>query len=264
MEENKAQTTQTEESAGGAIAGTEASEASAAVDTATDNDAVNAESFDDGAPAEGKPKQSNDLNREYARKRREAEHAKKIEETRVQTVIETLGGVNPFTNEPMTDAADVEEYRLMKRIEKEGGDPVTDYAKYRKQADKEGAQKAEAKATKDAWYANDRASFVKDHPDVNLDELIRDPNFQSYADGKVGRVPLSEIYEGYAKLTKSVDGKAKDLAAQALANRQASPGSAASSGTTDSDFYTAEQVRKMSKAEIHDNYEKIRKSMAKW
>jgi hypothetical protein len=264
MEENKAQTTQTEESAGGAIAGTETSEASAAVDTATDNDAVNAESFDDGAPAEGKPKQSNDLNREYARKRREAENAKKIEEARVQTVIETLGGVNPFTNEPMTDAADVEEYRLMKRIEKEGGDPVSDYAKYRKKADKEGAQRAEEKATKEAWFANDRASFVKNHPDVNLDELIRDPNFQLYADGKVGRVPLSEIYEGYAALTKAVDGKAKDLAAQALANRQASPGSAASSGTTDSDFYTAEQVRKMSRKEIHDNYEKIRASMAKW
>ena len=265
MEENKAKETQsTDASAVGGIAATEASEASAAVDTATDNDAVNAESFDDGAPAEGKPKQSNDLNREYARKRREAEHAKKIEETRVQTVIETLGGVNPFTNEPMTDAADVEEYRLMKRIEKEGGDPVTDYAKYRKQADKEGAQKAEEKATKDAWYASDRASFVKNHPDVNLDELIKDPNFQSYADGKVGRVPLSDIYKGYTALTKAVDGKAKDLAAQALANRQASPGSAASSGATESDFYTAEQVRKMSPKEIHENFKKIRASMAKW
>jgi hypothetical protein len=263
MEENKAQTTQTEESAGGAIAGTEAS-ASVADNTATENDSTNTSSFEDGAPAEGKPKQSDELNREYARKRREAENAKKIEEARVQTVIETLGGVNPFTNEPMTDAADVEEYRLMKRIEKEGGDPVSDYAKYRKQADKEGAQKAEEKATKEAWYASDRASFVKNHPDVNLDELIKVPNFQSYADGKVGRVPLSEIYEGYAKLTKSVDGKAKDLAAQALANRQASPGSAASSGTTDSDFYTAEQVRKMSKAEIHENFKKIRASMAKW
>ena len=262
MEENKAQTTQ--ESAVGANAGTETSETSVAVDTAADNDAVNAESFDDGAPAEGKPKQSNDLNREYARKRREAEHAKKIEETRVNTVIETLGGVNPYTNDAMTDAADVEEYLLMKRIEKEGGDPVSDYAKYRKQADKEGAQKAEEKATKEAWYASDRASFVKNHPDVNLDELIRDPNFQSYADGKVGRVPLSEIYKGYAALTKAVDGKAKDLAAQAIANRQASPGSAASSGATDSDFYTQEQVRKMSPKEIHENYEKIRKSMSKW
>ena len=262
MEENKAQTTQTE-SAGGAIAGTEAS-ASVADNTATENDSVNTSSFEDGAPAEGKPKQSNDLNREYARKRREAENAKKIEEARVQTVIETLGGVNPFTNEPMTDATDVEEYRLMKRIEKEGGDPVSDYAKYRKKADKEGAQKAEEKATDEAWFANDRASFIKNHPEVNLDELIKDPNFQSYADGKVRRVPLSEIYEGYLKLTKSVDGKAKDLAAQALANRQASPGSAASSGTADSDFYTAEQVRKMSRKEIHENYEKIRKSMAKW
>lgn len=265
MEENKAQTTQTEASAGGAIAGTETS-ASVAEKTATENDSTNTASFEDGAPAEGgKPaKQSDELNREYARKRREAEHAKKIEETRVKTVIETLGGVNPYTNDAMTDAADVEEYLLMKRIEKDGGDPVTDYAKYRKKADKEGAQKAEEKATKDAWYANDRAAFVNEHPDVNLNDLLKDVNFQAYADGKVGRVPLSEIYKGYTALTKSVDGKAKDLAAQAIANRQASPGSAASSGTADSDFFTAEQVRKMSKAEIHKNYEKIRASMAKW
>lgn len=262
MEENKAQTTQTE-SAGSANAGTEAS-ASVAANTATENDSTNTASFEDGAPAEGKPKQSDDLNREYARRRREAENAKKIEETRVKTVIETLGGVNPYTNDAMTDAADVEEYLLMKRIEKDGGDPVSDYAKYRKKADKEGAQKAEEKATKDAWYANDRASFVNEHPDVNLNDLLKDVNFQAYADGKVGRVPLSDIYKGYTALTKAVDGKAKDLAAQAIANRQASPGSAASSGTADSDFYTAEQVRKMSPKEIHENFKKIRASMAKW
>ena len=262
MEENKAQTTQTE-SVGSANAGTEAS-ASVAANTATENDSTNTASFEDGAPAEGKPKQSDDLNREYARRRREAENAKKIEETRVKTVIETLGGVNPYTNDAMTDAADVEEYLLMKRIEKDGGDPVSDYAKYRKKADKEGAQKAEEKATKDAWYANDRASFVNEHPDVNLNDLLKDVNFQAYADGKVGRVPLSDIYKGYTALTKAVDGKAKDLAAQAIANRQASPGSAASSGTADSDFYTAEQVRKMSPKEIHENFKKIRASMAKW
>ena len=262
MEENKAQTTQTE-SVGSANAGTEAS-ASVAANTATENDSTNTASFEDGAPAEGKPKQSDDLNREYARRRREAENAKKIEDTRVKTVIETLGGVNPYTNDAMTDAADVEEYLLMKRIEKDGGDPVSDYAKYRKKADKEGAQKAEEKATKDAWYANDRASFVNEHPDVNLNDLLKDVNFQAYADGKVGRVPLSDIYKGYTALTKAVDGKAKDLAAQAIANRQASPGSAASSGTADSDFYTAEQVRKMSPKEIHENFKKIRASMAKW
>ena len=263
MEENKAQETQIE-SVGGVNADTEASEASVA-NTATDNDSTNTASFEDGAPADGKkPKQSDDLNREYARKRREAENAKKIEEARVQTVIETLGGVNPFTNEPMTDAADVEEYQLMKRIEKDGGDPVTDYSKYRKKADKEGAKKARETAEKDEWFANDRASFVKNHPDVNISELLRDPNFQGYADGKVGRVPLSDIYKGYTALTRAVDGKAKDLAAQAIANRQASPGSAATSGTADSDFFTADQVRKMSQKEIHENYEKIRASMAKW
>ena len=264
MEENKAQETQsTDASAVGGIAASETS-ASVAGNTATENDSTNTASFEDGAPAEGKPKQSDELNREYARRRREAEHAKKIEETRVNTVIETLGGVNPYTNDAMTDAADVEEYLLMKRIEKDGGDPVTDYARDRKQADKEGAQKAAEKATEDEWFANDRASFVKEHPEVNLNDLLKDVKFQSYANGKVRHLTLSEIYEGYAKVAKAFKDEAKDLAAQAVANRQASPGSAASSGTADSDFYTAEQVRKMSPKEIHDNFKKIRASMAKW
>ncbi len=267
MEENKAQETQGyEASAVGAIADTEAS-ASNAAESAAESDSTNTASFDDGegAPAEEKtPKQSDELNREYARRRREAENAKKLEETRVKTVIETLGGTNPYTHEEMTDAADVEEYLLMKRIEKEGGDPISDYAKYRKREDKKGAESAKEKADKDAWFANDRATFEQTHPTVKIEELLSDANFQSYADGKVGRVPLAKIYEGYTALVGTVDGKAKDLAAQAIANRQASPGSAAASGAAESDFFTAEQVRKMSRKEIHENYDKIRKSMEKW
>lgn len=269
MEENKAQETQVEESAVGGIAASEASEGAAENTASHDTENTNTASFDDGeggesGAAEGKPKQNTELNREYARRRRESETARKIEETRVNAVIETLGGVNPYTNEKMTDAADVEEYLLMNRIKKEGGDPLTDYARYRKAADKDGAKSAKDRADKDAWYAKDRDAFTKAHPNVNLSEILADEGFQSYADGKVGRVPLATIYEGYQKIVGRVDGKAKDLAAQAIANKQASPGSTAATGAAESDFFTQEQVRKMSRKEIHENYEKIRKSMAKW
>lgn len=270
MEENKAKETQVEESAVGGIAASEASEGAAETASHNDPDTTNTASFEDGdggesAPAEAaKPKQSDALNREYARKRRESEHARKVEEARVNAVIETLGGKNPYTNEPMTDATDVEEFLLMRRIETEGGDPLTDYAKYRKAADKDGAKSAKERADKDAWYSSDREAFIKAHPTVNLQELLADEGFRGYADGKVGRVPLATIYEGYQAIVGRVDGKAKDLAAQAIANKQASPGSTAATGAAESDFFTQEQVRKMSAKEIHDNYEKIRKSMAKW
>lgn len=268
MEENKAQETQVEESAVGGIAASEASEGAAENTASHDTENTNTASFDDGEggeSAEAKPKKQSDaLNREYARKRRESENARKIEEARVNAVIETLGGVNPYTNDKMTDATDVEEYLLMKRIEKEGGDPLTDYARYRKAADKDGAKSARDRADKDEWYANDRDAFTKAHPNVNLSEILADEGFQAYADGKVGRVPLATIYEGYQKIVGRVDGKAKDLAAQAIANKQASPGSTAATGAAESDFFTQEQVRKMSKKEIHENYDKIRKSMSKW
>lgn len=264
MEENKAQTTQgAEASAVGDIAVTETSEH--ATDNTVETDHTSTAAFEDGdGSAEGKPKQTSEVNREYARKRRDAENARKIEETRVNAVIETLGGVNPFTNEAMTDAADVDEYLLMKKIEKEGGDPVADYFKYRKQQDKASVKSEREKADRSEWYQKDRESFVKDNPGVDLNKLIGDPSFQSFADGKVGRMPLSEIYKGYRALVGAVDGRAKDLAAQAIANRQASPGSAATNGAAESDFFTAEQVRKMTPKEVKENYEKIRKSMSKW
>lgn len=271
MEENKAQETQVEASVVGGTAAIETSEGAAESASHNDPDTTNTESFEDGeggesqaAEAEKKPKQSTELNREYARRRRESETARKVEEARVNAVIDTLGGVNPYTNDKMTDAEDVKEYLLMKRIEKEGGDPLADYARYRKKEDREGAQSAKERADKDAWYANDRDSFEASHPSVNLGDLLSDPNFQIFAEGKVGKQPLSAIYEGYQKLIGNVDGKAKDLAAQAIANRQASPGSTAATGAAESDFFTADQVRKMSQKEIRENYEKIRKSMSKW
>lgn len=268
MEENKAQTTQAEVSEVSPIAGTEASEGAVTPshDTETTNEATftdTAEGEVETAPAE-KITQSSEVNREYARRRRESEQNRKLEETRVKAVIETLGGVNPFTNEAMTDAADVKEYFLMKRIEKEGGDPIADYAKYRKREDKEGARSAKETEDKKAWFDSDRASFVKSHPDVKLSELLNDKGFQRYADGKVGRIPLSEIYNGYRSIVGTAEGKARDIAAQAIANKNASPGTVSANASTESDFFTQEQVRKMSKADIHKNYEKIRASMAKW
>lgn len=266
MEENKAQTTQAAEAEVSPIAGAEASEGAAVASpsqTPETNTAEFADTAEQSAPPAAK-EQAADLNREYARRRRESEQKRKIEETRVQAVIDTLGGVNPYTHEKVTDAADVEEYLLMKRIETNGGDPLTDYAKYRKIADKEGARTAKETADKDAWFESDRAAFLQKHPDVKLSELLSDKGFQHYAEGKVGVRPLSEIYAGYREIVGEVEGKARDIAAQAIANKQASPGTVGASASAESDFFTRDQVRKMSKQDIHQNYEKIRASMAKW
>lgn len=66
------------------------------------------------------------------------------------------------------------------------------------------------------------------HPEVDINTLIQDKQFQTFASGKVGTLPLSEIYEGYAELVAEFEKKSKQKAAQILANRKASPGALSS------------------------------------
>ena len=61
------------------------------------------------------------------------------------------------------------------------------------------------------------------------------------------------------------EDNAKKAAAQAVANAASAVGSLNNSGPTEeNDFFTRDQVKAMSQAEVKANYEKIRKSMKKW
>ena len=247
-------------------------------DTGSEN--VNDADFSDGgadeegtaqAPTEtadeGKP-QTKEQNSENARRRREAERRSELEkarrEAREQAIIETLGGKNPYTGEEIKDSTDVAEYLTMREIEKSGGDPLTDYAKHVKAKEKEAIAKEEKEKESKAWYTSDRERFVKAHPEVNIAELVGDENFQKFADGKVGRVPLSKIYEDFISFTENYDKKAEAKAKQLLANKKASVGSLGSANPGGDGFFTREQVQKMTQEEVHENYDKIRASMKKW
>ena len=241
-------------------------------DNAEGGEAVNTEGFDDsndsdkGSEEKGAKKeaQTKEQNAENARRRRDAEREKEKRKLRNDTIIDTLGGKNPYTGEDMTDDLDVEEYLIMKEIEKNGGDPVSDYQKVRKQKDREAVAKAD-QATKSAeWYRSDREAFAKAYPDVNLSDLIADEDFREWSEGKIGQKPLSEIYRGFIGFKSKFEERAKDIAAQKLANKNASPGSLHNTNPAESDFFTADQVRAMTPEEVHKNYDKIRKSMEKW
>lgn len=212
-----------------------------------------------------KEPQSKEQNAENARRRRESERRQKeMRELREKTILETLNGTNPYTGEPMSDSFDVEEYLTMREIEKNGGDPVNDYPKYRKQQERNAAVEKEKQDQSEEWYRKDNESFKAEYPDVEIADLIANEDFRDYAEGKVGRKPLSEIYRGFLKFTGKYDDRAKDMAAQYLANKQASPGALKDTQPTNSDYFTPEQVAKMSQTEVSKNYEKIRKSMEKW
>ena len=233
---------------------------------------------EEGDKPQGKKTQTSKENAENARRRREQEQAQRIEaasrKARVDAIIDALDGKNPYTGEPMKDAHDVAVYETMKRIEKSGGDPVKDFAR----VSADDARKAEATRTQAdedrKWYADDLAAFRKAHPDVNAEELLSDPDFGEYAEAQVmAKVPLAKIYGGYeklrAKFQKEADQKAeaaKDGAARALANARAGVGRKAGSNCEphEAGYFTPEQVRNMSPAEVEKNLDEINKSMNKW
>ena len=174
---------------------------------------------------------------EQARLRRERER----KEAYKRGIMDAVGGVNPYTNEPITDDADVDEYLLMREIDKKGGDPVGDYHRYAKEkrkAQEQAQQESKAASDKREWFAADKAQFEADYPDVDMSKLARDARFQAFARGKIGTEPMSRIYGDFVSLNASFEAKAERMAKNELAKSKASPGSLASSETAESSYET--------------------------
>ncbi len=212
------------------------------------------------------PKQDKAKNAEMARKRRERE----LEEARRQARFEGIKSVlkeNPYTKKPIEDDADIEEYLLMQEIAKDGKDPVADYSEYAK---KRAREKASSQARKEAVndkVTKDLEEFATVHPGVNVNDVLQDKMFMSFADGKLGKKSLADVYREYLPLKEAMTAARreaeKDVHAKSVA--AAAVGSVTnSSAPPEGEFFTKEQVQKMSRKEIHDNYEKIRKSQARW
>lgn len=229
-------------------------------------ESVNDASFEDSqSEAEEKPKQTQEQNSENARRRREAERQKELKQAREQAIIETLGGVNPFTNEPMTDSIDVEEYLAMKEISKNGGDPLNDYSKFAKSKLKEAETQRQEQQKQAEWFEKDREDFYSKYPDVDVEELAKDSGFRKFAMGKIGNQPMSQIYEDYQEITQEYEKRSKQYASKLLANSKATPGSLHNpTNSQEQGFFTRDDVAKMSKEEVKVNFEKIMKDMKKW
>ena len=268
-----AQGTGAENSAGASAA----VESSVATENSSADNATNGEGASgsekkeaEGASKEGAkekaPKQDSAKNAEFARKRREAEKEEAVKKARVDAIKEVLG-TNPYTKKPIEDADDVEEYLLMKQIENDGKDPIADYPEYvKKQAREKSSQNARAQATNDK-VTKDLEEFANAHPNVDVNEVLQDGMFMSFAEGKLGKKSLSEVYSQYLPIKEAISGAKRE--AEKDAHAEAVAGAAVGSLTNSSappegEFFTKEQVLKMSPKEVHDKYEKIRKSQARW
>lgn len=188
--------------------------------------------------AETKETQSAEDNSKYrqARIKAEAEAKKKIEQARKEAyeqglqqgkVQSYIGKQNPYTGETIKDELDVQEYLDMYQLDTTGKDPISGYRELQKQKARDEAEKkikADEEAKQKQWYEDDTKDFLDKYSPEKLQELTKDEDFNLFANGKVGKVPLAQIYEDYQKLINKYEKKSVETAKQIVANNNATPG----------------------------------------
>lgn len=187
---------------------------------------------------ETKETQSDEDNSKFrlARIKAEKEAEKKIEQARKEAyeqglqqgkVQSYIGKQNPYTGKEIKDNYDVEEYLEMYELDSKGQDPIEGHRELQKQKARDEAEKRlkqdEADKQKQ-WYENDTKNFLEKYSSEKLQELTKDADFELFANGKIGKVPLAQIYEDYKKLISKYEKKSVETAKQIVANNTATPG----------------------------------------
>jgi len=210
-----------------------------------------------------KKKQSKEENRKFAERRRELEKQEKerkaIEENAYRKAILEVVKTNPYNQKELKTDKDVRVYLNMKKLEEAGLDPVADYWQLdeviAKEKEKEGSPKIDPK--------QDALQFAKDFPEVSLSELNKNERFLKFAKGKIGIIPLSEVYSDFQEFIEELDSEADKKARSLMAKAKATPGVTTTTEKSDNEYYTIEEIKKMPQAEISKNWDKVLKSLAK-
>lgn len=192
------------------------------------NESNNAESIDaeftdiqEDEVVQNKAKGQKDAN--YAKLRRQKEQKEKNEEYN-RGILDAVDNRNPYTGEPIEDEVDLQEYKIMKEIAKMGKDPVADFRKYAKDKERKTFAENKEKIEQQRLYEKDVNDFSEKYPN-KLKELTKDERFAVFAKGKVGRVPLTDIYEDYLSFNGMIEAMAKEKAEKMYSNALSTTGS---------------------------------------
>jgi hypothetical protein len=202
-----------------------------------------------------KKKQSREENAKYKKLREESkkvqdENEKAREQGKLEGIKLAYGGKNKFTGEDLTDEFSIRTFMTQLEMEKEGLDPVEDYSKYVTEQQRKQAETAKKEKQQNEWYAKDRTDFVNAYPDVDLNDLIEDTDFQIFSKGKVGVMPLKDIYSDYQAFVERFSEQAKKEARKKVAKGMGSA-KRVNSGTTESEYYTMEEISKYTTKELN-------------
>jgi len=124
--------------------------------------------------------------------------------------------VNEFTKEPIEDEYDLFIYETQKALEKEGKDPISDLPKRLAEINRENGKKA-SKEADEKQKLNEKidrefVEFRGKYPKVKIPELLEDPDFKDYADGRLGKgnKSLTQLYESFLALKEKFGDKEKE------------------------------------------------------
>jgi len=187
---------------------------------------------------------------EKAEKIRQEAYEKGLSQGKIHSFI---GKVNPYTKNEIRDEYDAKEYLDMYELDEKGQDPLLGYVQLQKERSREEVSKKmelDKEESQRQWIANDAKAFSDVYSRDKLDELMQDDDFKAYAEGKLGNVPLLEIYDGYnkfiSKYEKKASVEAKNTAKALVANSVASPGKI-SDGDADVDNWSTMSADKFEK-----------------
>ena len=166
-------------------------------------------------------KQTRDKNREEARKRREREQQEAIEKAKKEAYAKGLSDgkrgalkVNTYTNEPIEDDIDLENFEIMQKLESQGKDPLKDFVKEKARIEREKkADEAKQKEKSDLEKTENEKKLEKEKKD-RLDfvkflgskekavEVFKDPDFKILLRGRIGKDSLIDIYKDLLEFRK--------------------------------------------------------------
>lgn len=153
--------------------------------------------------------------------RERAEKEKRMQEDAFQKGELSALKENPYTKEAIKDEYDLKVYKLQKSIEERGGDPITDLPKEMAKLERDVGTKTKEqeseKKSKEEAIRNDIKDFQTKFPKLNLTEILNDPDFSKYYDGRLGvkgGKSLAELYTDFndmkSRLTKNEPPKSNE------------------------------------------------------
>lgn len=150
---------------------------------------------------ETKPKQSQQQNEFYKNLRlKNKEEADIRADERKKVLLDSVNHVNPYTEKPIVDEEDEEEFFIMREMESKGKNPVEDYSDYIKE------RKREAKRTQERTFdtKTDLMDFKESYPNVDVKGLMDDKDFIDMFGEELGKVSLKTLYKAYEKTQSKV------------------------------------------------------------